>query len=503
MSNANSNKWLALLGISLASFLGCIDFTIVNTALPSIQAELDASMTQLQWIINGFMLVLAACMVVAGRLADIYGRRRLLYIGMFLFAISSLAAGFAPNVHWLIAFRFIQGLGVAILYTAPVAIISDMFPEEQRGKALGILFGANGLGLAIGPVIGGLILGVLSWRWIFFVNPPIIIISVLFCLKTLRESKSHDHGKTIDWPGFILLAFSMPALIIATVEGSNWGWTSPLTLGTYALAVIALIAFYFIEHRTKSPIIQFHLFVNKLFFSGIVANIALAFFYTVAFFLMPLYLHNVQGYTGFEIGLMLLPATMMVALLSPVVGHLLAKTGPFKLMLCGFFLFAVSAYLQTYFAADTAIWYIVVAFVLFGTGWAFILTPSFTAAISSVPQSVSGVAMGTLGTLHNFGGAIGLAIGTVIYHYQAKSVLVHDAVQKGIAVKPWMDQVVADPDNAKNIILQHTSMNTQSATDLFQHSFLSGYHGAMWLLLGISLAAFAISAFGLWERKAT
>ncbi len=498
-----NTSWIALIGICLASFLGCIDFTIVNTALPSIQTELNTTVTTLQWVINIFMLTLAAFMVVMGRIADIYGRRRLLYIGMALFGLSSLGAGLSHSISWLILFRCLQGVAVAILYTVPVAMIPSLFPRELRGKATGILIGVNGFGLAVGPVIGGFILSVLSWHWVFYINLPIILLSLAFCLKTLPESMSHEHGKRIDWWGFILLVIALPTVVLATVEGSAWGWTSTATLGLYAVSAVSLGLFYIVEQRSTSPIISFKLFANRPFIVGILANVALAFFYTLNFFLLPLYLHNLLFETGFEIGLVLLPATALVALLSPVVGTIVDKVGPKKVLMVGFLLFIGSSFLQSFFSADTSMPYILGSLILLGIGWACILSPSIIAALSAVPESISGVAMGSLGTLHNFGGAMGLAIGTALYHSQATWRLIRDLTQQALNVGSWASGVVADPDNAIQLIQQYASTNLQTAQHVFAQSFSQGYQAAMWLLVGVSVLAFLSVLLGSNKRSKT
>src|SRR3989338_6230790 len=179
---------------------------------------------------------------------------------MTLFGIASLGAGLSPNIYTLIGFRALQGFGVAILYTAPIAIVGHLFPETTRSKATGILIGVNGFGLAIGPVIGGIIVSAIGWRWIFLVNIPLIILSMLICAKSLQESRSQDARATIDWPGFVLLMIGSPALIFATTQGSAWGWDSPLIISIYLVALISFVLFYLVEQRAISPIIQFHLF---------------------------------------------------------------------------------------------------------------------------------------------------------------------------------------------------------------------------------------------------
>ena len=239
----NKSKFLILVGVSLASFLGCIDFTIVNTALPAIQSALEMSMVQLQWIITIFLLGLCSCMVIMGRLADMYGRRLVLYIGMLGFGLSSLGVGLSLNVTSLLFFRCAQGIFTAILYTATGAIISNAFDQKDRGKAMGILFGVNGIGLAVGPVLGGIIVSALSWRWVFLINVPLIVLSFIICIPNLKESKSEEKNMAIDWWGLILIAIGLSSLVIALVNGYTWGYGSTNIILLFLLAIICFFVF--------------------------------------------------------------------------------------------------------------------------------------------------------------------------------------------------------------------------------------------------------------------
>ena len=417
-----NRKWWVLIGVGMASFLGCIDFTIVNTALPSIQSNLNTSVSQLQWIINIFILALSAFMVITGRLADIYGRRLVLYIGMIVFCLSSLAVGLASNIYWLILFRFVQGVACAVLYTASGAIVSNAFPPNERGKAIGTLFGINGIGLAIGPVLGGIIVSTLSWRWVFLINVPIIILSLLICLASVKESRNEEQNKKIDWLGLVTLMVGLSALILAVTQGDVWGWNSLIIISLFVIAGLLLIMFYFIETTIDAPIIQFHLFANRVFISSIIATFVLAFFYCLAFFLMSLYLSHVRLESPYVIGIMLLPTTAAVAILSPLVGRIVDKFGPKWPLVGGFGCFILSAWLQTYFSTDSSLILILTAFIFMGIGWGCILGPSTVAALTAVPDNIGAVAMGSSWTLHNIGGGIGLSVGSVIYHYKVQKI---------------------------------------------------------------------------------
>lgn len=493
----SNRKWWVLVGVSIASFLGCIDFTIVNTALPAIQSNLSATVTQLQWIINIFILALSTFMVIMGRLADIYGRRLVLYIGMGLFAFSSLGAGLAANIDRLILFRLIQGVSCAILYTASGAIVSNAFPVDERGKAIGALFGVNGVGLAVGPVLGGILVSALSWRWVFLVNVPAIFASLIICFISVHESWNKEQGTKIDWLGLIALVIALPCLILGITQGDTWGWGSLMTIGSFFVAIVLFILFYIIEMKTDSPIIQFNLFANRLFIISVIATFALALFYCLGFFLMPLYLHIIRSETGYMIGIMLLPTTAMVALLSPVVGKLVDSYGPKMPLAFGFVFFVLSALLQTQFSENSSLLQLLAAFIFMGIGWACILGPSTVASLSSVPESMGAVAMGSSWTIHNIGGAIGLGIGVVIYRIYAQYALSNDLAAHHISGGSWINEVVANPNNALELLQRYTHLAINDLLSISHQFFIAGYQAAMWLLVASSLIVLGVIYFGL------
>ena len=444
-----NQRTMLLIGISIASFIGCIDFTIINTALPAIQSSLHASMGNLQWVINIFILALSSFMVIAGKVADVHGRRIVLYVGMIVFGISSLLAGLSPTIHWLILWRFVQGVSCTILYTATGAIVSNAYQVDERGKAMGTLFGVNALGLAIGPVLGGIIVGALSWRWVFLVNIPLIILSLIICIPNVRESRDTHGSKNIDYFGALLLILCLSALVLSFTQANTFGWTSFVTIGFFVGALLLFIIFYMFENRTQEPIIKFDLFLNPNFISSIMGMFSLAFFYCVAFFLMPLYLHNVRGESDYQVGFMLLPVTFTIALISPWVGRYADRRGAKAPLLVGFMFFAVSAIMQYNFGVADSIWFVLIAFVFMGLGWGFILGPSTVLSLASLPDSKAAIGMGASWTMHNVGGVVGLGIGLAIY-------------------------------NAKS--------------GLTNYSFIHGYQRAMLLLIAITILTFLLLA---------
>ncbi len=419
-STSLRSRRLALLGVAIASFLGCIDFTIVNTAIPAIQQAFGAQVSQSRWIVTAFVMALSSFMVAAGRLADLHGRRRVMYIGMGVFAAGSLGAGLAGQMQTLVAWRVVQGLACAVLYTASTAIVSHAFPPQERGRAIGLLFSANGIGLAIGPVAGGLLVGAVGWRWVFLVNVPLIVLSLALCRGHVQESRAQtEEGEGLDLPGLLLLMTSLPLCLLAIGFGQEWGWVSMRTLGTALAGVLLLALLVRVERHSRFPLVRFDLFTRKPFVMASLASAALAFFYCAAFFLMPLFLQQVRGAGDTAIGWLLLPTTAVMALVSPWAGRWVDRVGTRIPLLCGFLALGLSALLQTRFDAGPGWSLEMAAFVLMGIGWGLILGPSTVAALAAVPAQLSGVATGAAWTLHNFGGALGLTIATVVFGWGA------------------------------------------------------------------------------------
>ncbi|MFG2145214.1 MFS transporter [Streptomyces sp. NPDC048696] len=490
--------------MSLISFLGCIDLTIVNTAAPQIQADLGASVTDLQLIVNMFIVALSMFMVTMGRLADTYGRRRVLYIGTVAFGLASLGAGFATTTGWLIAFRFLQGAAGAILYTSTGAIVQNAFPESQRGRAIGALYGVNGVGLAIGPLLGGVIVSAIGWHWVFWINAPLIALALALCSFSVRESRNEEATAGVDWPGLVLISLGIPSVVLAFTLGGTWGWSSGRTLGLLGFALVALIAFYAVERRATDPIISFGLFRHRAFLAAIVSDFALACFYTTVLFLLPLYLNEVRGYGGYATGAMLLPCTAVMAALSPFVGRLTDRFGPRKLLIAGFGAFTVSALLLTRISADASLAFLVVALVAMGLAWACVLGPATVSALSSVPERQAGLAMGSSWTFHNLGGAIGLAAGIVLYRSQADSSLTSALADRGAATGSWTKDAVADPERATELLRSHTSLGNAEITDVFDRMFTHGTQAAMWMVAATSFAALLVlSLLSLTGRRRT
>lgn len=491
-------KWWALVGISTCSFIAFIDFTIVNTALPAIQHDLTLSVLQLQWVMNGFLLFYCLFLAAMGRISDIYGHRRWLYIGVGVFAIASLGAGLAHNAYFLIIARGVQGAAEAAIIPCALGAIAAAFPDDERGRAIGIWSSISGLGLVAGPALGGILVSLLGWRSIFFIVVPIAIIGLLFCFFSLEESQDEDSNSHMDWMGLIFLGVSIAALIIPIMQGSVWGWTSVWILGLFVVSVVGFYFLYVVERQVTSPLIKFNLFANRVFFASSVAQFTFVFFNCAALFLMPLYLQNIRNEVPYMVGIMLIPVPAMVALLSPFSGYLVDKFGARLPLVTGMFFFGLSGLIQMFFQPQTSVALLMIAFVLMGIGWALSMGPSATAAISSVSARYAGVASGVLWTIQVIGGSLGLALGGLIFRYQDDLSLSRDLLISNVQLLPAQQTLVrsllSDPENSRAILDQMTGGLGAHILSAFQNAFMAGYKSAMLFLAIIAFLAFVIIA---------
>src|SRR4051794_2326262 len=263
--NEDNRKWWTLAAMCFALFMIMLDNTVVNVALPSIQRDLGANLSGLEWTVNAYTLSFAVLLATGGRLGDIFGRRRTFLIGVVIFATSSATAGLAPSTGALIASRVVQGVGGALMMPATLSIVTNAFEPHERGKAIGTWAGVSALALAIGPVLGGVLTEHVSWRAIFYINIPVAIGAVVATLFAVRESRDESVGREVDYLGVGALTTGLTALVLALIEGNSWGWSSPAIVALLAGSVFMLGAFVLIERRVRAPIVEFPLFASRNF----------------------------------------------------------------------------------------------------------------------------------------------------------------------------------------------------------------------------------------------
>ena len=338
-----NSRWWTLAAMCFALFMLMLDNTVVNVALPSIQRDVHASLSALEWTVNAYTLTFAVLLVTGGRLGDIFGRRKMFLFGVAVFGASSLAIGLAPSDTVLIAFRAVQGVGAAFMMPATLSIITQAFPAEQRGTAIGTWAGVSALALAIGPVVGGFLTEYVSWRAIFFINPPIAVIATAVTLFATRDSRDETVDRTVDYLGIAALTIGLTALVLALVEGNSWHWGSPAIIGLFALSAISLTAFVAIERRVRAPMIDFAFFRSRTSAGANVVGFLVSFAMFAQFFFLTLYMQNVLHYSPLQTGVRFLPSTVVIIVMGPLAGRLTDRVGPRPLMTLGLTLVASCA----------------------------------------------------------------------------------------------------------------------------------------------------------------
>ena len=321
----SSGKWV-LVATILGSSLAFIDGTVVNVALPALQKDLRATVVGVQWIIEAYSLFLAALLLVGGSLGDRYGRRRIFVAGVVIFAAASAGCGFASGIGQLIAARAVQGIGAALLVPGSLAIISNSFPEEERGRAIGTWSGFSAITAAIGPVLGGWLVETISWRAVFFINLPIAILVILISLRHVPESASDAKGR-LDWLGAIMATLGLGALVYGLIESSSRGFAQPVVLAALISALILLALFIVVEARSRNPMLPLALFRSRTFTGANLLTFLLYGALGGTLFFLPLNLIQVQRYRPTAAGAALLPFILIMFLLSRWAGALLPKYG--------------------------------------------------------------------------------------------------------------------------------------------------------------------------------
>ena len=406
-----ASRWAALALIVVAQFMVILDVAIVNVALPSIEVDLGFDQSGLEWVVTAYAIVFGGFLLLGGRLADLFGRRRIFVAGIALFAASSVLCGFAWSAGSLVAFRALQGLGGALLAPAGLSLLMTTFAEgRDRNVALGIWGAASGSGAAVGVLLGGVLTSYLDWPWIFFINAPVAAVLVLLAPRFLRESLVPGR-RHLDLAGTVSATGSVMLLVYALTLTTRRGWGDPLTLSLFAATATLALAFLAIERRAASPLLPLRLFRIRTFSVGnavttIVASIAFS-----EFFVLTLYLQDVLHYSAVETGLAFSAIAVTIAVVSNVAQALVTRFGPRNVLSVGLVLLTVSLALLARlpvpgdYSVD-----LLGPFVLNGVGFALCFIPVTIAGLAGVVPADAGAAAGLLNTSRQVGGAVGLAV---------------------------------------------------------------------------------------------
>ncbi len=400
---------LVLAAVGIPTFMVTLDNLVVTNALPVIKSELGASLSDLQWFVNAYTLAFAALLLTAAGIGDRLGRRRVFLAGITLFTLASAACALATEPWMLIGSRAIQGIGAAAVMPLSLTLLAGAVPANQRSAAIGIWGGISGLGVAVGPVVGGAVVDGLNWQWIFWLNVPVGVVAVLLAARVLSESKGT--AKRLDLPGLVLATAGVLSIVWGVVHGADDGWTSGTVLGALIVGVVLLAAFIGWERRTAAPMLPLRLFSVRSFS---VVNVVMFTFSVGVFgsvFLLAQFFQVVQGYTPFQSGVRTLPWTAAPLVVAPIAGLIVDRVGARLFITLGQTFLAVAlGWIALITTATTQYGELVVPFILAGVGMGLTFAPSAAVVMSSASDADRGVASGTNNTIREVGVAMGVAV---------------------------------------------------------------------------------------------
>ncbi|MDF5721739.1 MAG: MFS transporter [Rhizonema sp. PD37] len=413
--NGTSAKWWAMLGVGLGVLMFTIDTSIVNIALPTLVHVFHTNFATIQWVVLSYLLVVTAVVLGAARLGDMLGKKQLYLGGLILFTFSSLLCGLAPGDYWLIGFRALQGLGAVMISALGAAIVTEVFPQSERGRALGIIGAVVSLGVALGPTVGGLLINIAGWRTIFLVNVPIGIFASFVVLRSVPPSIRNNKKQRFDWLGALIMTVILVCFAVGMTEGQNHGFTSSKTLLLLAIAAIGLVSFLWLESHITQPMLDLQMFRNMQFSLSLLTALLVFVVITGVIFITPFFLELVLHYSTQKVGLLLAVSPVLGGIFAPFSGNLSDRFGTRIISLIGLLLMTIGCLaISTFDAHLTELGYIV-RVVPYGIGFGMFQSPNNSAILGQVPPERLGIASGLLSLSRTLGQTTGLAIMSTLF----------------------------------------------------------------------------------------
>ncbi len=432
-SGQRGNKWWTLVAVCLGMFMLLLDITIVNVALPDIQRALQSSFSDLQWVVDAYALTLAAFLLTAGSLADMYGRRLLYLIGLAVFTLASALCGFAVTTLMLQLSRALQGVGGAIMFAVSLALLADAFRGKDRGIAFGVWGAVTGLAVAIGPLLGGVLTSGLSWRWIFFVNVPIGIAATAIAVTKVSESRAPQATRP-DWAGFALFTVALSSLVYGLIESNQRSFTDGLVLGCFAAAAVLLVAFVIVERRSTHPMFDLKLFMLPTFSGGSVAAFGLSASIFAMILYLVLYLQDILGYSALATGVRVMFLSGGTLVTATVAGRLSSRVPARLLIGPGLILVGAGLLLMRGLNAGSSWTHLIPGMIVSGLGIGLVNPPLASTAVGVVRPQQAGMASGINSTFRQVGIATGIALLGALFSNMVRSeVLTHAAAVPGLS----------------------------------------------------------------------
>jgi EmrB/QacA subfamily drug resistance transporter len=490
-----NHKWWTLFAMCFALFMIMLDNTVVNVALPSIQRDLNITTSQnLEWTVNAYVVTFAALILMGGKLGDRFGRKRLFIIGLLLFTVASAACALSTSDTQLIAARAFQGVGAALLNPLSLSILVSAFPRNELPTAIGVWAGISGLGLAIGPLLGGFLVENVSWSAVFWINVPIGVIAALVALWAVAESRDTS-TRSLDVLGTVLVTGALSSLTWGLIETNSHSWLSSYTLTFLGLAVLLFATFILRELRTAEPMLPLSFFKDRVFSAANAVVLLVGFAMFGIFYFITLYFQNVLGYSAMEAGVRSLPMTMMVLFVAPLAGRANIKVGPRPLMTVGMLMMTACLLQLSRLEVNSSYNMIWPAYIIGGAGIAMTMPSVSAAAMAAVDPRKAGVASGVVNSARQVGGALGIAVlGSVV------ATRAHNAWESSIAGLPpaahtkaeKLSELVAGGQGER---IAHIAGPQAQAQAL--QAFVHGVQGAMLIGAGLAFLASMTAFFGL------
>jgi len=412
-------NWLALFAMGIAVVVIANDFSAINVALPTMEKDFDTDVSTIQWVVNAYALTFGVMIVTGGRLADMFGRRNAFFLGTAIFATMSALGGAAQSEAWLIACRTLMGIGGALMWPAILGMTFAILPEEKAGLAGGIILGAAGLGNAVGPLIGGVLTELLSWRWIFFLNVPIAVFAVLVTYFLVHVKEPESEERQIDYPGIAAISIGLVSLLVALDQVDAWGWGDPKIVALLALAVIGVLAFVPIERRAdRHALVPPEVMRNESFRASCFAILFMSATFFAALLYLPQFMEKQLGYSPLEAGVGLLPFLGTFALVSFIAGPLYDRLGAKKLVVFGAACITLAPFLFSLVDRDSGYSSLLAGMVVLGLGVGSFYPTATTAGVTSVDESQTALAGGIVYMFQIAGGSIGLGLTTTVFSAQ-------------------------------------------------------------------------------------
>ncbi|MEV2274492.1 MFS transporter [Nocardiopsis sp. NPDC049922] len=492
------SPWSTLVAIAFGVMMVALDGTIVAVANPAIGESLGASLAELQWVTHGYLLGLAVFLITAGKLGDRFGYRRTFLAGVVGFVVSSVAIGLSAGVVMLIAFRVLQGIFGALLLPAAMGLLRATFPPDKLGRAFGVFGSLIGAATAGGPIVGGILVGVFGWQAVFFINLPVGVVTVVLALWLLGPNQPTDPGARMDVPGIALLSVAMFALVWALVEAPTAGWTSSVTLGSLAVALVVGVAFVLWERRPRDPLIPLGLFAHPSIAIGAVLTACMAVSLMGGLFFVTFYLQGVRGMSPAETGLQLLPMTATMGLTSPIAGRVLDRVGARAPTTAGLLMAGTGMFMLSRLDGETGVPYISVAFVLVGMGLSLVMTGATAAILGNAPLRFAGVASAVQQAAMQLGGSLGTAVLGAVMSLSIMATLPGHFAAAGLA-----EPAEAELTSMQSTVAQGGAVPPEGAsaetvravTEASHLAFMDGLHLAFGIAAALMLASAALSLF--------